>query len=1103
MINTTPEIMVIKHGRELSEAIVTAISKSKECVQKELFSGRHINPETVTNASKNDFFLASIHRFFANHNDHEQSPKYDEEWVNRLYACSRKIPEPSIVASLIPSLEFNASWLNRTSCGRFKADALLILHFLWSEGAALLPMVCKLPTTRDPETNGNNYEFVAPYYPEVLSLVRKPFVKGVHSSFPDLSDSAFLQQKSLSNFGYYSWRLVRACSWYCVEDIREQDIQDFWEYEFNHDNSLGVPKYPISPNLILACIEDFYPERCRFKKISGNSSQKSVKNKMPSRKFSSKSLVSKKNIESGKVFISKTSQKRMEPWFKYQDRFFKKLRGRKIKGIRAYENALSNLNNYLCDEAANFFGDKGIPLPNQFTRKHTEGFDGIPSLLDSISQGRSTAYYRDMLYKISAFFDYLEGFSSIDEDIKGFVNPISKIDFPIVVAPRSTSKEVFNSESFGPLVEFIYGLEAFAFYISTRILESSAFAQKRQLLDPSYKVYDTEEIGFMPIVYSDNPNFNEKKSINKNNKKTLITPIKFIHKSVMPLVPRKLKVRKRTTEMFPIVIPLQHTLVALETGIRNMHIRWLDRRTYDKHIDRSYPLPPVCDLHVSTDKAHDAWDAKVSKFVIELLDRQVSTHEWFDEPGMLDEEWYDYQEESIFGKISTVFPRGLAAGIKEGIMTGPFSHDVISRHFKYQIFSFDLFCRYSLAIEPSNKMHEYFASVDSIDSAEAYGEAFDRFEESKGLILHTPHSCRASVVSEWIKILPPDLIGKHKTGHTSAAQVIYYAKLDPSYLKKHRQHQKLSLDSDGGVVPLELSSIKAEDENAKLQRAMKSHREHASIDFGATSFERPTDKGDILSGVKAIKHQPLDMLSFHGTHICPFKDQCPKEIINDLNAIPGVRMPCGGCYYSVKTVDHLPRISGHIRSLVEEAAMLKEYIDDARSAGASRDSLVEKVAHRKYLADEITAWSVTLHCLHQMYQDRKMRNDFLVEKPEIVTEQLEALTIPDGSLASLMARISEAKKHAEFFTPKLKSQIMESTKRILAKTGELHKLMASEPTGFSMLDEFRGLIRTTCETLGITVNELAAELERPVYLANGDAQKTLGLIFEKKSDRNV
>ncbi|MBY0445706.1 MAG: hypothetical protein K2Q15_10910, partial [Burkholderiales bacterium] len=316
---------------------------------------------------------------------------------------------------------------------------------------------------------------------------------------------------------------------------------------------------------------------------------------------------------------------------------------------------------------------------------------------------------------------------------------------------------------------------------------------------------------------------------------------------------------------------------------------------------------------------------------------------------MSEEVWYDDHEGSVFGKIVTIFPNWMGPGTLE---TSSYL-----RYFKRLINSFDLFCRYQLRIEASNQMPEALDQIESIEDPLDFLAAVKLEVEASKLIEHTPHSCRASVVSEYIRILPPHIIGSHLTGHATVAHVMYYAKVDPAYLKTLAEYQKMSVEQGWLLDRPAMSSIRAEDVTSKLQQAFCRDKDNALVDFGAISFDREI-KDDVLSGLKAARQRPIDSLAFMPTHICPFGNQCTVDVIKDLGAVPGSRMPCGGCYYSIKTVDHLPRIHGLIRVLTDECSELESHIAEARKNGASPQSLMHKANHRKFLSSEIISWSV-------------------------------------------------------------------------------------------------------------------------------------------------
>lgn len=1077
MINCSYDLMIIKESNELSNSVVTAISQAKQCVQDEIFEGEKIAVNKISTGSKNPLKRASIFKFFQNHDDPSKAPIYDEQWVKKLFLCATTTKESnSTIAALIPDREEGFSWINKTYRTRFWLDALLVLHCLWVQKAVLLPLGVKLPTTLDPITGGNTLEFAFNTYPETLAITREPFISTRQTDNPGISE--FIPEKARDNFNWFYWRIIRASDWYTPEDISLQDANEISEQILSARRNQGAKfyKYPLTPKNLLIYFKKMIPERCNYSMNECHAAVRHVK-----------AGISEQSVQNDQDIIPDAVMPIANKWFEFQNRYLKK-RKAKVQSWEQDQKRLSHLNSYLFEIIPSIQGTDSVPMPCDFSRVHIEGYNGTPSLLEYLKEGRADTTYKTLLYSIADFFDYLQSSSTLDPALQGFVNPLLTLDFPHVPRGNSTTKVTFESEVFPSLLQYCYAIEAFGWYLSEKVhYEGMSLSSQA---GGHVKVYDTESLGFTPVVFIQKPN------------KTTISciPLHYIPKTLLSVLTRCSKSEKEDSyKLYPLITHIQHAIVALETGIRNIHIRWLDRRNYDKYIDRSTPLPPICELHVNTDKAHDAWGAKVSKNVIDVLDRQVQSHSWFNEPVMDEAIWYNGYVDGRFGKIATIFPKGMAGGAIKGQDPGPFAESTFTRYFKNLIFSFDLFLRFQLGMKTSSPMPEEIGSLSSLNNIDEWETALSLFDPK--LIEQTPHSCRATVVSEYIKILPPDVIGNYITGHATVAHVLYYVKIDPAYILRHKGYQKIAIDNDIKWDESFIAQTKAEDMNSKLRKAIGKDRQKAASDFGAISFDKSNRDGKVSSGIKALNEQPLEALAFMPTHICPHNNQCPLEVVKDLGADPGRRMPCGGCYYSVKTVDHLPRIHGHIRSLVAECEELKDYIEEAKIEGASAESLKPKAAYRKFLSDEATSWSTTAFCLEQMYQDIKTRDHFLVEKPQIVRDRLELIAVDeDDKLETLMARIAEAKTHAEFFTPQLQKQVKAARNKLLAHTHDINRLMQDAPKGFSLLDEFRGLIRTACETLGVTVKELSHEMEKPLELPPQRFQSPLKLISNSRSD---
>lgn len=1060
MINLTKDIRIIKTGEALERSIKEAITKAKACVCKELFGLNHISPSKVSSSPRNEYYNASIVRLFDDHLNVSNAPTYDEAWVHNALTCTRKTPEIGVAKQVVP--KGSIDWLNKSSLERLSRDCVLILHFLWLDRSVLLPADLKKPTAYSQAENTNYFEFAATSYTEVLAFVSKPFVSHVpYEGLPDVT--SVMKPTAIKNFEWYAWRMIRCTDWHQIEDIKPDDISDLIEHMIlAQKDEVDWFKYPIAPAAFWNYIQRLFPDRC---------------SQTPLRAKNDKNA-SKKALLSGEFNYPDEHKQAVEDWLKYQEKFLQLQKSRGIKTYGAYGKSFTILNTWLFSEYPTATGMPPIH-PGKLNRTHMEG-DGYIGLLSFLSRGRSNSTIQQTMYHIAALFNYLAVSSSADSKLTGFVTPIFEIDYPIVRRSNSSNKPAFHSEHFPYLLQYAYAIESFSTHLAALVYD-----EQINLFDEQYradietknwndaqKVIQTEKFGYTPIVFYRNPLFDASQPKSENNRPMKYEALRLLPRFVVPIIEHPVD-RKGKWVFYPQLNYIRHNLVALETGIRSIHIRWLDKRTYRKNVDPSRRLPPLCKLHVNTDKVNNAWDATVSKSVIELLDRQKAMISWFNDPATEVETWYDYHENSIHGEIITLFPKGKVPGVLSG--------EAYAKYFKRLIYSFDLFCRFQLGIDATNSMPAELKDFETIDEPIDYLAAVKLEGDATKLIEHTPHSCRVSVVSEFIKVLPPHIIGAYITGHATTEHVMYYAKVDPEYLKSVAQYQKMSVEQGLLIDRPAMSIIKAEDPASKLQQAFRRDKEKSLSDFGAISFDRET-KDDVVSGVRAAKQRPIDSLAFMPTHICPFGNNCPADVIRDLGAIPGVSMPCGGCYYSVKTVDHLPRIYGVIRVLTDECSELEAYIAEAKRNGASTESLVPKANRRKFLAAEIISWSITAHCLEQMHSEIKTREHFLVEKPEIVSERLERLELKEDSLSNLIARTAEAKSHAEYFTPQLDKQIHVARKKLLAFTGDFNRMLQEAPTGFTLIDEFRGLIRSTCEVLGLSLHELGDALAQPMAL---------------------
>ena len=80
--------------------------------------------------------------------------------------------------------------------------------------------------------------------------------------------------------------------------------------------------------------------------------------------------------------------------------------------------------------------------------------------------------------------------------------------------------------------------------------------------------------------------------------------LKYLPISVLPVAHVKLKGRHGLTTI-PMIFGIAETVIALETGLRHCHIRWLDKRTYESETYGDHA--PYFDMCVNTDKSGHSW----------------------------------------------------------------------------------------------------------------------------------------------------------------------------------------------------------------------------------------------------------------------------------------------------------------------------------------------------------------------------------------------------------------------------------------------------------------------------------------------------------------
>lgn len=1023
MINLSDELVIIVDSNQLASAVAGAIVDAQKTLSNFYAPGRYVSSLEITSSRDNKFKSLAFNKYISVYDE-----KYDAKWVADVFSIVHRKTGDSILIEhqdICSTLNI-VEQVPVTLAKELWRGLRIFLLALWSRNAILLPMTFSLPAS------SRGREYACSLYTEVLAIYRKPFVMET-----DLNDVPnFLNRirpRGLRNFDWYAWRPVIASNWHNVEDIAEEDIinlfKELTRRKYNLKNIGNFPRYPLSPSFFLGPLVEELPDRCRFdtKKIS-------IHNPRP---YQSPSLLVEEEQNLKKFELA--NQEIREVWIFYQSRYLKQLKEvKRIKTIVNDEKALGYLNAYLFTTLPK----NGFlpPLPPEFDRRYLEGI-GVPPLRDVLTR-------RDDFSHVERFFRFLEEIETFESKLSGFRNPILTLDKPRERGRRQTAKKTLRINDFRLFYELCHAIGEFSWYVAKNIAEGTAPSEWYDILKDKNNniVINAEDFGFVPIIRT-----------KKIDGSPIYVNLFWLPVTVFPSSALHLKRFPQAWTYFPTLHAIHELIVAIETGLRHIHIRWLDKERYI-----AAPMEAndtTFEFIVNTDKTRGEWIRPTSREVLVVLERQLVSQSWIEGGHFEDELYYDYHELSDFGKFKPLFIRYDSTKV--------YSEDSFSQYFKSFVYFFNQI-KVSLSQSPTDALPAKIIDLnfDCRDDFVLAARVRKEFKTER-----TPHLTRASVVSVNAPLLPPHIIGSRVTGHLSENMVKYYTVVDNDYIENVKSIKRDWFFGDGSFNE-EFFALRADNEFSNLRRAIASVSISDVLkDYGGFSFVSEDKDGNINSGMTAILSVGVNAIKLHPTHLCPLNNKCPPEIVNSIG-----RMSCGQCHYSVKLIDHLPRILAQCRLLSRQFDHMKKqlsFLADGDSPEEVLESLEEKILH---ITGEISAWAVTAGVLAKNYNNLKGKP--LINSPELFFKKISELRTPDSELENLLVQCEEAIAYPELADSSLEADVGVIRSRLLAMTNSVEELFIPLDK-HGLLDNFRGILRGVCLLTGYSLKDLNSYLDSP------------------------
>lgn len=1048
VFNSTDELLFLQSGEEWFDTVERSI---RMCIQYHVdfyYDGKFPKSHDVI-TSKTCVEL-NIYKYFHDAKKHRNF--FTHEWAKKVLSiCLLKKDKRncSLMIDLIPDYVSKGD-LKKTSYNMLKRSLKWLLHFLRFNNAVLLPVILSFP--RSPRGK-NGTEPLFNYYPELMMVFRAPYC--MHAiNMPDFRPHLSVCGVSEYQMRDYAYKIITASTWECVEDITIESaaiIAQNISCAISAGDSSYKNNLPIIP--MLKILLSMYPSRCSYNLIDIQEFSKSKRYR----------VIKVQNSDE----LCKNHSRII--WESLLDDYIIALtkKGRASATIKQYRHAFNLFMSYLY---------KGDPLrmiyPKDFTRKDFVGNNSGDAFLDEVKSSNYNVKY-GILKRIDIFFSWVSTQTQLDYAV-GFSNPISKLDYPTTKRPKGTNKIIPPVRIFIRLYSFLSTLCDFYWWLVTNKKYRPGLALRKD-------TYDTQALGMTPIVW-----------IEGRALPIYYIPCKLTGEAIATIDKNKFS--------YPIFQTLFGLFVAMETGIRTTHIRWLSNDHFDKFCKNDWldyrdlaVLPEMsCDamkMVVSSDKVKtDPWEALVSTRVIRMLKRLQLFSSALD--GDIPEKWYNESINSVHGKIRSLFH------LKElGNLQGePITYNSIRDQFKLLQLFFDLWQRSHVKTWLDNNViikNEF--EITQLNQFEGnIQDVYDRLSK-KGARLndlinetfyysrsysakYTPHGIRASVVSQRVTLLPPDIIAQYITGHETINALSHYVVLDDSILK---MLDATSIYKNGVQLspPKSLDAFKTDKINERIHEVINKNPSSFYDLYSPVSFYREPDSNGKNT---QIKIDVVSDASFFTTHLCPFNKDCPEDVVKTTG-----RYQCGQCYASIKTISHIPRILAHMRSMNLDLSVLRNRIEAAIADGADHEAIAPLDYEYRQLANELAAWIHTYGILKNNFENKDAHDQYFVANPELVSMKIMENEGDRNELSLFILMLNDAKEFSEYHTPNLRAQIMSIASKIKMNHQAFSNAL-SRAGDYSILDELRGLIKSCSDVhkIGYTraLEILLAEQPVPVHI---------------------
>lgn len=541
-------------------------------------------------------------------------------------------------------------------------------------------------------------------------------------------------------------------------------------------------------------------------------------------------------------------------------------------------------------------------------------------------------------------------------------------------------------------------------------------------------------------------------------------------------------------------------LLAMETGIRANHLRWLDLDTFDMRVNIKMLDDYLHPLTVNTDKVKkEPWVSTVSSSVIRICLQQKKWRGDISNDCFNESIFYNGNKDTKFGAFRPLFSYSPKAGVPTNSVDDCFLALLLSFEQFLKDHGFEEEAMYKLR----PKGHKYYGEInpEAVETkVTKEGHEFTPLTYAKRT---TVHACRNSVVKEKTRYLPDSIVGKHITGQHPRL-VTYYNLRDPEdhYDDQNRQWATKSGETNFNI-PLSGEAFDREMpsnlQGGVMQKGINDDPVQAIDAYGLISIHLITDEdGNLKDGVSMIKAKKHLKLACNPTHFCPFDNVCPKEIVEELGEIK----PCPICPYAISGINHLPAISAAKDAGFEEYTDAKEKLISIRKDAPKDLVILTEIEDRSN--------QLLMHAYGWEYREKELLSkresikkgfdtgEFTVGKPEFIANMLEPIYFKedDNQAAYLLKRLRDCKAFPLLETKMIAAKFEMAKRKLMAVKDPRSAL--NFDVSMNPMKELYSLIQSYKELHGISNNQISQILNMTPQHLMEKLEMGFGLEFKNE-----